>query len=380
MTTPSLTEFDTDQIPDPNEPETFHAYAFYVWNLLSGTTIGEINAALVWMSALLASLENATNALEWVTGTAYEVGDRVWSPIDLQLYQATADFTSSTDPSLDSSNWDLVGGFPVSHLEDTDNPHGVTAAQLGIDLDADFAGRLIAMQVFDTAGSFTYTPTVGAVRARAQVVGAGGGGGGADGDTTGSEAGSGGGGGAGAEADVYFTLDAASYAGVCGAGGTGGNGGTDTNGSNGGLSSLMSNGDSGAGLTISVEGGYGAETQVDTNAHTAAGGNGGNVTTCTGTSILASTSFEGNSGSNSFGIPSDEFSGAGIAMGGDGAGSRFGEGEKGGHVDVAGTNAQGFACEGNGGGGSGAAALGAVANADGGDGADGIIVIFEYSE
>lgn len=264
---------------------------------------------------------------------------------------------------------DIGGGDFELYLYDGTTDHLIPA---GVGTN----GRLIGVQIFSTAGSDTYTPTTGAARAIVEVIGAGGGGGGADGDTTATEGGVGAGGGAGGYVWAYITLDAATYAVVIGAGGAGGS----TAGSAGGDTTLTSNGDSGAGLSIDAGGGSGGGARIDDNTSGQVGGNGGDVATLIGTSLIESMQLEGHSGGTGFVITSENIVGAGLAIGGFGGPSKYGESEDGAKSDVTNTSYAGGTCHGNGGGGSGAAALGATTAQAGGDGGDGIIIIWEYSE
>lgn len=63
-------------------------------------------------AASAASASATANATLWVSGTTYSIGDNVYSPIDFQTYRSKSNFTSSTDPSSDSTNWQsLTGGI-----------------------------------------------------------------------------------------------------------------------------------------------------------------------------------------------------------------------------------------------------------------------------
>lgn len=60
--------------------------------------------------AAAATAVSAANAVAWVTGTTYETGDVVYSPIDFQTYRRKTDGAGSTDPSADSTNWEVISG------------------------------------------------------------------------------------------------------------------------------------------------------------------------------------------------------------------------------------------------------------------------------
>jgi hypothetical protein len=60
----------------------------------------------------------ASNVTLWVSGTTYAIGDTVYSPIDFLTYRRKTSGAGTTDPSLDSTNWQLISGvvgvLPVS--------------------------------------------------------------------------------------------------------------------------------------------------------------------------------------------------------------------------------------------------------------------------
>lgn len=61
-------------------------------------------------AVLAAGAAAALNAQVWVSGTTYETGDVVYSPIDFQTYRRKTDGAGTTDPSSDSTNWEVISG------------------------------------------------------------------------------------------------------------------------------------------------------------------------------------------------------------------------------------------------------------------------------
>lgn len=54
----------------------------------------------------------SAGATQWVSGTTYALGARVWSPANQQLYRRTVAGAGTTDPSLDAANWARVQVIP----------------------------------------------------------------------------------------------------------------------------------------------------------------------------------------------------------------------------------------------------------------------------
>lgn len=67
-------------------------------------------AAAVTASAASDVAVAAANAVAWVSGTTYETGDVVWSPSNFQTYRRKTDGAGTTDPSSDSTNWQVISG------------------------------------------------------------------------------------------------------------------------------------------------------------------------------------------------------------------------------------------------------------------------------
>jgi len=68
--------------------------------------------AFVAALAVLVTEINATAAgfdvSLWVSGTEYEIGNLVWSPVDFFAYRRKTDGAGVTDPSADAANWALL--------------------------------------------------------------------------------------------------------------------------------------------------------------------------------------------------------------------------------------------------------------------------------
>lgn len=215
------------------------------------------------------------------------------------------------------------------------------------------SGRLLNVQVFSTAGTFTYTPTPGTTSVVVEVQGAGGGSGGlaATGGTTGAASG---GGSAGAYAQARLTTGLSGATVTVGAKGAGGAAGAN-NGSAGGSSSF--------GALVTAPGGPGSQGGAAA-APPAAGISGAASAAPTGGNIYQNI---GAAASSSL------LAGLSAPIFGPGASTKFGCGQRG-NSSSATVNAVGF---GVGGGGcvngiSTAAQIGA-------DGSGGIVIVWEYA-
>lgn len=213
-------------------------------------------------------------------------------------------------------------------------------------------GRLINVQKFTDNG--TYTPTPGTKKIIAKVIGGGGGGGGAPAGSSTSNS-VGGGGGAGAYVEALITNLLASYAISIGNGGPGGITGQ---GGTGGVTSF--------GTIISCPGGAGGFTGIASNAGNAAGGGyGGDQPTVSVGTILSM--------GGGFGAPGYMNNGQG-GNGGNGANTQLGNGGWG--------NTNGPGSDGRGYGSGGGGALTTITNTttrQGGAGAKGVVIIYEYA-
>lgn len=219
-------------------------------------------------------------------------------------------------------------------------------------VSARITGRLLGVQVLSGAG--TYTPTAGTTTIVGEFFGAGGGGGGAA-STGAGQSSVGAGGAGGGYAKVRITTGFSGLAFSCGTGGAGGIGGA--SGSTGGATTFG---------TISIGGGAGGSfVPAGTGTQFANGANNSGTNTIPIGVVIHST--RGENGLNGFY--------AAPVVGGSGAGGSCGVNSGGGLV----YSANGQVGNGPGAGGSGAHRPENAAASNGGAGAAGGIIIWEYS-
>lgn len=226
-----------------------------------------------------------------------------------------------------------------------------TASQQALPL-GQATGRLLNIQVFSTAGSFVYTPTLGTTKCKVRMVGGGASGGGAAATGT-SQCAVGGGGGAGAYAEAIFSVAALT-------------GQTITVGAGGAAASASGNpgGTSSIGAVITAPGGNGGVVGSATTPPTATAGGFG------GSGVTGST-VAGAGGSGSAGL----VTALGNGVSGAGGSSPI-AGGAGGQVG----NANGISAGNAGAGGSGAINNSASQTAKGsGTGSAGIVIVEEYA-
>ncbi len=90
-----------------------------------------------------AAAASAAGASRWVSGTTYAIGNVVWSPSTYLNYRRKTAGAGTTDPSLDTTNWALMGvptAFPISEISTNTNAavstHYVFIASLTLTLPA----------------------------------------------------------------------------------------------------------------------------------------------------------------------------------------------------------------------------------------------------
>lgn len=242
-----------------------------------------------------------------------------------------------------------ANGYWQSIIENnTNNPDAVSTGWIDYS-----SGRMLNVITMTSSG--TYTPTPGTNSIVVEVQGGGGGGGGA-GATSSNKVSLGGGGGAGGYAKSRITSGFSSVSVIVGAGGAGGNI-APTTGIGGGASSF--------GSFLSCDGGGGGLGQIQINpGYTATGGRGG---ASSGGNIL---NISGGQGTHGISISLSN------NIGGNGGSTQFGSGGFG----TANNNTPGSSGTGYGaGGGAGVSQDSPLAGRAGGDGANGVVIIWEYS-
>jgi hypothetical protein len=229
-------------------------------------------------------------------------------------------------------------------------------------------GSLLVYKVLTSgAGTYTYNSNTNSVIL--EMVGGGGGGGGANAST--SNCSPAGGGGAGGYMQIYIpkaNLPASSNYSV----GTGGTGGTN-NGANGspGGATVFGNDAASNNINANCNGGAGGGGGGNhTGVSSVAGGNGGSAT-CNANSNANGILLIGGNGQNSLSQNTT------ILYTGTGASSFFGPGGWG--VVSNNTNVAGSAATNPGSGGGGAAVSNTAGGNNGGNGANGLIIVYEYS-
>ena len=74
----------------------------------ASTSASEASASATTASAAATSAIAASNITVWVSGTTYALYDMVISPADYQSYRRKVAGAGTTDPSADSTNWEIV--------------------------------------------------------------------------------------------------------------------------------------------------------------------------------------------------------------------------------------------------------------------------------
>jgi len=299
---------------------------------------------------------------------------------DVQAYDAGLADSDAVDIDGGTIDDTAIGGTtPAAGAFTTLGASGLATLSGGMTASGTLTGlvgRLINIQVFDTAGAATYTPTPGTKTAFVRATSGGGAGGGADSAVTSSsgDGGAGGGGAGGTPFEGGLDVSGGGYSATLaiGAGGT--------------AASAAAGGDGGATTwddgtnTLTLPGGLGGGSIVNNAAIVSpVGGLGQSATFSANWTCTLGSTPTGADGSNALIIPRGAGVSSAASQGGTSGSSIFGGGKRG-----SGTNAQNNSNAGRSGtvpgeGGSGASSLGVATAVAGGAGADGMIVVFEYS-
>lgn len=265
--------------------------------------------------------------------------------------------------ATDGKDWEVNDGVITDATPDTLTRATLIASSTGsainwgagtrdIYLLPPVEGRWLSRQIL-TVGSGTYTTPPDVKRILIRLVGSGGGGGGTD--SAASAIGLGGAGGAGGYSELIIDNPSATYSYTVGAGGTGGSAGANA-GNNGNTTSF------GTGPLIQATGGgLGAAGAQGTSALARTGGTGGvgSIGTINESGAIGETGYR--------------LSGT-IGIGGEGGRSKFGAGGAPVTGSTAGNNGVSY-----GSGGSGGRSAAVSSDRAGGNGADGVIIVDEYS-
>lgn len=254
-----------------------------------------------------------------------------------------------------------TGGVPVAATLTEGTSIDITNAAGAVTIAAQ--GTLIGVQRFTSTGAFTYTPTAGTSSVIIELQGAGGGGAGVASAGAG-QVNLGGGGGGGGWGRVRLTANFSGATGSVGAAGAGGAAGNN-NGATGGDTTFTDT--AGSPTTYTAAGGVGGVCRTSFAAPiTAVCAAGGTTTNLTDTRP------------GSVGVPGNGPNTA-VAYSGSGGAAMYGAGADCAFCTGAGTSVAGGNGAGKGGGGAGAISTNAGGAKAGGNGADGCVIVWEFS-
>jgi hypothetical protein len=109
----------------------------------------------------------AAGAVAWVSGTTYAIGNIVWSPITYLSYRRKTNGAGTTDPSADSTNWELISGNVTTTGVQTLTNKTMTGvketkvAMAAVDIDLSAGNYFTKTITTTTTFTVTNTPTTG---------------------------------------------------------------------------------------------------------------------------------------------------------------------------------------------------------------------------
>jgi hypothetical protein len=118
------------------------------------------SAAAAANSALMAG------AVVWVSGTTYAIGDARYSPITFLTYRRKTSGAGTTDPSLDSTNWELVASALPTLASNNGRVLGTNGTAVSwVDSNVTYTKSSVVTLAVGTAASTLYdTVTIDATR------------------------------------------------------------------------------------------------------------------------------------------------------------------------------------------------------------------------
>lgn len=166
----ALPEFQTDA----------NAQAAYLDGLAAAVDADAVAAAASAAAALAsknnaaASEAGAASAADvslWVSGTTYQIGDCVFSPIDFETYRRKTNGAGATDPSLDAVNWNSLtkevypsAGVAVSTGTSWNTPLTVPAGVLvGTTQSQTLTNKTLTSPIVDASRSTVNTVAASAI-------------------------------------------------------------------------------------------------------------------------------------------------------------------------------------------------------------------------
>lgn len=115
-------------------------------------------------AVIAAGAAAALNAEIWVSGTTYAVGDVVYSGVDFQTYRRKTNGAGTTDPSSDSTNWQVISGDASTTATQTFTNKTLTAPVINQPVTTGGKETKVAIAASDidlTLGNY-YTITISA--------------------------------------------------------------------------------------------------------------------------------------------------------------------------------------------------------------------------